>query len=191
MDTTPTTCRKPRTDAARNRARILDTALRHFTERGAGTSLEAVAKEAGVGPATLYRHFPTREALLAAALETPAGELLAEREELRAVGDPDEGLRRWLLALERYLSTFTGLPAPVLAALNCDDSPLAMSCQELIGITDEFLATAQQGGTARPAVHGRDLFLAALLLAWTGGAPVDDDALPTLRRLMETGYSTR
>ncbi|QNP75068.1 TetR/AcrR family transcriptional regulator [Streptomyces roseirectus] len=191
MDTTPTTYRKPRTDAARNRARILDTALRHFAERGAGTSLEAIAKDAGVGPATLYRHFPNREALLAAALETPAGELLSGLEELRAVEDPDEGLRQWLLALEKYLSTFTGLPAPVLAALSCDDSPLAVSCQELVAVTDEFLAAAQRDGTARATVQGRDLFLAALFLAWTGSVPVEDAALPTLRQLVETGYSTR
>jgi len=191
MDTTPTTGRKPRTDAARNRARILDTARRHFTEHGVDTALEAVAKEAGVGRATLYRHFPTREALLAAVLEQPSEGLLAEREELRGVGDPDEALRRWLLALEKYLGTFTGLPSPVLAALAGHDSPLPVSCQELTAITEEFLAAAREGGTARPSVHGRDLFLAALLLAWTGCAPIDDDALPTMRRLLETGYSTR
>ncbi|MFM9608392.1 TetR/AcrR family transcriptional regulator [Streptomyces sp. V2] len=191
MDTTPTTCRKPRADAARNRVRILDTALRHFARYGAGTSLEAIARDAGVGPATLYRHFPTREALLAAALEAPAAELLAGREELRAVDDADEALRRWLLTLEKYFSTFTGLPAPVLAAMTHDGSPLSVSCQELLAVTDEFLAAAREHGTARPAVQGRDLFLAALFLAWTEGAPVDGDALPTLRQLIETGYSTR
>ncbi|MGY1967166.1 TetR/AcrR family transcriptional regulator, partial [Nocardia gipuzkoensis] len=62
--------RKPRADVQRNRAALLETAQRHFLRHGVGTSLEAVAKEAGVGPGTLYRHFPTREALLAAVLQT-------------------------------------------------------------------------------------------------------------------------
>ncbi|MET7905448.1 helix-turn-helix domain-containing protein [Streptomyces sp. NPDC005355] len=127
MSSTRPSARKPRTDAARNRARILDTALRHFTERGAGTSLEAIAKDAGVGPATLYRHFPTREDLLAAALDERGDALLAELPALRGIGDPDEALRRWLLALENYLSTFSGLPEPVIAALASHDSPLAVS----------------------------------------------------------------
>ncbi|WP_439145725.1 TetR/AcrR family transcriptional regulator [Streptomyces canus] len=73
--------RKPRADVQRNRAALLETAQRHFLQHGVGTSLEAVAKEAGVGPGTLYRHFPTREALLAAVLQTrseepPDGEYL-------------------------------------------------------------------------------------------------------------------
>lgn len=117
--------RKPRADVARNRARILDTALRHFTEHGVGTSLEALAKDAGVGPATLYRHFPTREALLAAALDVRGEALLARLEPLQALArsDADEGLRQWLLALEGYLNTFSGLPEPVLAALAAHSSP--------------------------------------------------------------------
>ncbi|MGW3957973.1 TetR/AcrR family transcriptional regulator [Streptomyces sp. NPDC004752] len=191
MSATRPADRKPRADVTRNRARILDTALRHFTERGAGTSLEAIAKDTGVGPATLYRHFPTREALLAAALDVHGEALLARRKPLQDIGDADEGLRQWLLALEDYLNTFSGLPEPVLTALASHNSPLAACCQKLIAITDEFLRAAQQHGTARPTVRGRDLFLATLFLAWTDNTPVGDDALPTLRHLLETGYSTR
>ncbi|RZD77737.1 TetR family transcriptional regulator [Streptomyces albidoflavus] len=183
--------RKLRADVTRNRTRILDTALRHFTERGASTSLEAIAKDTGVGPATLYRHFPTREALLAAALEVHSEALLSRLQPLRDIGDADEALQQWLLALENYLNTFSGLPEPVITALASHDSPLAVPCQKLIAITDDFLCAAQQQGTARPTTRGRDLFLATLFLAWTGNTPVGDDALPTLRCLLETGYSTR
>ncbi|MEW2343369.1 MULTISPECIES: TetR/AcrR family transcriptional regulator [Streptomyces] len=185
--------RKPRADVARNRARILDTALRHFTEHGVGTSLEALAKDAGVGPATLYRHFPTREALLAAALDVRGEALLARLEPLQALArsDADEGLRQWLLALEGYLNTFSGLPEPVLAALAAHSSPLAANCERLVKLTDDFLRAAQRDGTARPTVRARDLFLSALFLAWTDRAPLGEDALPTLRELLETGYSTR
>lgn len=182
--------RKPRADVQRNRARILDTALRHFTERGAGTSLEAIAKETGVGPATLYRHFPTREALLAAALDEQGEALLLRLEPLRETGDADESLRQWLLALEDYLTTFSGLPEPVLRSLD-SQGPLAANCENLIEITDEFLLEAQEHGTARTTVRGKDLFLATLFLAWADNTPVGDDALPTLRHLLEAGYSTR
>ncbi|GHD07491.1 hypothetical protein GCM10010313_26720 [Streptomyces violarus] len=74
--------RKPRADVQRNRAALLEAAQRHFLKEGVGSSLEAVAKEAGVGPATLYRHFPTREALLAAVLQTRSKELVARRAEI-------------------------------------------------------------------------------------------------------------
>ncbi|MGX5210314.1 TetR/AcrR family transcriptional regulator [Streptomyces violaceus] len=75
--------RKRRADVQRNRAAPLKEAQRHFLKEGVGASLEAVAKEAGVGPATLYRHFPTREALLAAVLQTRSEELVARRRRLR------------------------------------------------------------------------------------------------------------
>lgn len=183
--------RKPRADVVRNRARVLDTALRHFTEHGVGTSLEAIAKDAGVGPATLYRHFPTREALLAAALDVHGEALLEQLPSLKDAANADQALRRWMRALEDYLSTFSGLPEPVLTALASYGSPLAVNCEKLVGITDDFVDAAQRHGTARPTVRGRDLFLATLLLAWTRNAPIGDDALPTLRNLLETGYSTR
>lgn len=104
--------------------------------------------------------------------------------------DADEALRQWLPALEGYLSTFSGLPEPVLAALASHSSPLAAGCERLIAITDDLFRAAQEHGTVRLTVRGKDLFLTALFLAWTDNAPVDGDALPTLRRLLETGYST-
>jgi hypothetical protein len=59
------------------------------------------------------------------------------------------------------------------------------------GLTDDFLRAAQRDGTARPGVRARDFFLSTLFLAWTDRAPLGEDALPTLRELLETGYSTR
>lgn len=140
--------RKPRADVARNRARILDTALRHFTEHGVGTSLEALAKDAGVGPATLYRHFPTREALLAAALDVRGEALLARLEPLQALArsDADEGLRQWLLALEGYLNTFSGLPEPVLAALAAHSSPSPPTARD--SSNSPTTSSARRSGTA-------------------------------------------
>ncbi|MGR4852003.1 TetR/AcrR family transcriptional regulator [Streptomyces sp. LARHCF252] len=91
--------RKRRADVQRNRAALLEAAQRHSLNEGVGASLEAVAKEAGVGPATLYRHFPAREALLAAVLHTRSEELVARRAEIAQLGDASEALRQWLRAM--------------------------------------------------------------------------------------------
>ncbi|MET7493674.1 TetR/AcrR family transcriptional regulator [Streptomyces sp900116325] len=183
--------RKPRADVMRNRAALLDAAQRHFLRYGVGTSLEAVAKEAGVGPATLYRHFPSREALLAAVLQTRSDELLARRTEIARVGDAAEGLRQWVRALEQYFSAFSGLPEPLMAAAKAQEpnNPLTLPCDILIATTDEYVLAAQRAGRARPSVTGFDLFLAACSVAWLmGTGAADDEALGRLRDLIESGY---
>ncbi|MGB8938737.1 MAG: TetR/AcrR family transcriptional regulator [Streptomyces sp.] len=175
----------------RNRAALLEAAQRHFQRYGVSTSLEAVAKEAGVGPATLYRHFPTREALLATVLQTRSDELMARREQITPIDDPADRLRQWLRAMEEYFSAFSGLPEPLMAAAKAQepDNPLTLPCDILIATTDEYVKAAQRTGRARPSVTGFDLFLAACSVAWlmgTGGA--DEEALGRLRDLIESGY---
>ena len=80
--------RKPRTDAQRNRERILEVAKKAFTRSGANTSLDDIAKQAGVGAGTLYRHFPTREELLEAVYRTEVEKLAAARAEVRGDSAP-------------------------------------------------------------------------------------------------------
>ena len=155
-----------RADARRNRAKILKTAMLHFTSRGVGASLEEIAKAAGVGAGTLYRHFPSRDALLVAALRDRQIELLDHAQQARGVPDPDTALSNWLTGLQDYLRSFNGLPEPVLAAVRERASPLALSCDTLVEITGEFLARAQQHGHARASVTPNDLFLSALGIAW-------------------------
>ena len=89
--------RKPRADAQRNRDRILEVAKQAFTRSGADTSLDDIAKQAGVGPGTLYRHFPTREELLVAVYRTEMEKLAAAEPKLAASLPPIEALRAWLL----------------------------------------------------------------------------------------------
>ncbi len=81
-----------RADARRNRNRVLQTAMRHFELHGISASLEEIAREAGVGAGTLYRHFPSRDALLAAALRDRQAELLVVAREARDVADTDAAL---------------------------------------------------------------------------------------------------
>jgi AcrR family transcriptional regulator len=185
--------RKPRADVQRNRAALLETAQRHFLRHGVGTSLEAVAKEAGVGPGTLYRHFPTREALLAAVLQTRSEELVARQTAIEQLGDAAEALDQWLRAMEEYFSAYSGLPEPLMAAARAQepDSPLTIPCDILITATDQYVRAAQRAGHVRASVRGYDLFLAACSLAWIKGNGPDEESLDRLRALIASGYRER
>ncbi|MBE8474967.1 TetR/AcrR family transcriptional regulator [Streptomyces justiciae] len=186
--------RKPRADVQRNRAALLEAAQRHFLKYGVGTSLEAVAKEAGVGPGTLYRHFPTREALLAAVLQTRSEELVARQEEIARLGDADKALEQWLRALEEYFSAFSGLPEPLMAAARAQDpdNPLTLPCDIVISATEEYVRAAQQTGYVRASVQGHDLFLAAISVAWLKGAgAAEEESLERVRALIVAGYRER
>jgi AcrR family transcriptional regulator len=184
--------RRPRTDAQRNRTHILDVAERYFAEHGITGSLDAIAKRAGVGPGTLYRHFPNREALLAALLKARDDQLVARREAIRQEeADTATALDRWLDALGRWATAFDGLPEPLRVALTEDTSPLALTCQGYVTTTDEFLHAAQLDGHARPEVRGRDLFLGVLATSWVRGAAMADEASAhALSALLQTGWAT-
>src|SRR5258707_290127 len=94
----PSDGRKPRADAQRNRERILEVAKQAFTRSGADTSLDDIAKQAGVGPGTLYRHFPTREELLKAVYRNNLENLATAGKKFAGTMPPVEALRAWLLS---------------------------------------------------------------------------------------------
>jgi AcrR family transcriptional regulator len=110
------TDRKPRADAQRNRERILEVAKQEFTRSGANASLEEIAKKAGVGPGTLYRHFPTREELLVAVYRSEMEKLAAAERTLADTLPPVEALRAWLLLFVDAVET-KQIIAPVLNTL--------------------------------------------------------------------------
>ena len=89
--------RKPRADAQRNRERILEVAHLAFTQHGAGATLDDIARQAGIGPGTLYRHFPTRDALIEAIYRSEVGKLTAAGQRFAATMPPLEALRAWML----------------------------------------------------------------------------------------------
>jgi AcrR family transcriptional regulator len=115
--------RKPRSDAQKNRGRLLDAAKEAFTRSGANTSLDDIAKQAGVGPGTLYRHFPTRDELLEAVYRTEVEKLAAAERNFAETLPPIQALRAWMLlfvdliATKRIiapaLNTLAGRPAQV------------------------------------------------------------------------------
>jgi AcrR family transcriptional regulator len=111
--------RKPRADAQRNRERILEVAKQEFTRSGANASLEEIAKQAGVGPGTLYRHFPTREALLVEVYRKEVEKLAAAEREFSETLPPVEALRAWMLLFVDYIAA-KQIIAPALNALAGD-----------------------------------------------------------------------
>ncbi|MWV48687.1 TetR family transcriptional regulator [Rathayibacter sp. VKM Ac-2803] len=184
--------RGARSDARRNRTHILGVAEEYFTEHGVTGSLDAIAKRAGVGAGTLYRHFPTREALLAELLAARDETLVAQRDRLRdpSVGSAD-ALNGWLDAVAEWAGAFDGLPEPLRAATSSTSSPLAMTCQGFVTTTEEFLGAAQREGTAREDVRARDLFLAALATSWVRGAALADDSSgAALSALIRNGWES-
>src|SRR5215475_14052169 len=96
--------RKPRMDALRNRERILEVAKEAFTRSGANASLDDIAKEAEVGAGTLYRHFPTRDALLEAVYRIEVEKLAAAEKKFAETMDPAEALRAWMLLFIDYIA---------------------------------------------------------------------------------------
>ena len=166
--------RTSRRDVVRNRARIVETAREAFDTLGMDVPLDTVAKLAGVGAGTLYRHFPSREDLVAAVLEDRRPDLEQERLRLLQVSDPVEALEGWLDALARWMRAYDGLPEPIRAALSDGGSPLMATCKQLIDTTERFLDAAQRSGHARADIRGRDLYVGALGAAWAAGMPSTD-----------------
>src|SRR5690554_4798634 len=99
-----------RADARRNYEALIRVARKHLRNRGVSTSLEAIAREAGVGVGTLYRHFPDRNHLVFAALNAEAEALRAASEHIREKIREADQLDRWLGELENYLNSYQGLP---------------------------------------------------------------------------------
>src|ERR1700744_5242987 len=107
--------RMPRADAQRNHERILEVAKKAFTRSGADISLDDIAKEAGVGPGTLYRHFPTRDELLEAVYRTEVEKIAAAGRKFAETMPPMEALRAWMLLFIDYIAT-KKIIAPALNA---------------------------------------------------------------------------
>jgi AcrR family transcriptional regulator len=108
--------RKPRADAERNRDRVLEVAKEAFTRSGADASLDEIAKQAGVGAGTLYRHFPSREALIEAVYRSEVAKLAAAERSFAETMLPIEALRAWMLLFVDYIAT-KKIIAPALNTL--------------------------------------------------------------------------
>ena len=165
-----------RADARRNYERLLAAAGDAFVQHGVDASLNDIARRAGVGPATLYRHFPTREALLEALLVGRYNNLAAQARILLDTPSPRDALVAWLRCFTAHVTTYRGLSTPVKAALQDETSALFSSCQSMKAAWHELLAHAQKAGAVRADVDGMDVLRLANAIAWATDGRPDDEA---------------
>src|SRR5579863_7836980 len=150
--------RPMRADAQRNYARLLDAASTAFLEHGADdVSLEEIARRAGVGIGTLYRHFPTRQALLEAVYTDQVESLSARAEQLLGAESPDDALADWMRAMVKFSSTKRSMTSALLATLGTDSELLSSCAKQIGGSAESLIARAQRAGLVRPDVNAQDL----------------------------------
>lgn len=160
-----------RADARKNYDNLLAVAREVVSEQGADASLRDVARRAGVGLGTLYRHFPTREALLDALLRANFDELTAKAGELELSDSTDDALVSWLREAVAVARNYSGVVASMVAAMEDPHSALHASCVTMRGAGTRLLVRAQAAGAARTDVDGGDLFALVGALAWLGDQP--------------------
>jgi AcrR family transcriptional regulator len=166
----PKLARKPRSDAQRNRERILEVAKQVFTRRGAGASMGEIARRAKIGPGTLYRNFATRDDLLATVYITEVEKLAAAQKELSAELSPIEALRAWLLVFIDYIAA-KKIIAPALNAMAGGPSRVFQQTTRVMEEAANALAyRAVASGDLRPDVDPIDLMRAIYGLSTAGSA---------------------
>jgi len=154
-----------RADAQRNRDRLLDVAVRAFSQDGPDVTLDAIAKDAGVGIGTLYRHFPTREALIEAAYRNELARLCDAAADLLQDMPPDEATRTWMDRYIDYMTTKRGMADALRAVIASGGSPYAQSRDRLTtAITTLLQAGAALAGT-NPGYAFTPLFLCGAIAA--------------------------
>src|SRR6202020_1771623 len=174
--------RKPRSDAQRNRERILEVAKEAFTRAGANTSLDDIARDAGVGPGTLYRHFPTREELLEAVYRTEAKKLAAAERKFAETLPPVEALRAWMLLFVDYIAA-KQIIAPALNALVGDPKKVfEASYAQIWAAMRALVKRAIKSGDIRKDLDPIDLLRALIGVANVAASP---DWQQSARRLVE------
>src|SRR5580698_7548195 len=143
------TTRRPRTDAVRNRVRVLEAAKAVFSAGGPDASLEAVAREAGVGIGTLYRHFPTREALFEAVYRREVQQLADLAEQLKQKAQPVEALRQWMRSIVKFVATKKGMSTALALAAYKNSELFSYSFNQLTRSVRSLLDRAIAAGEIR------------------------------------------
>ena len=179
--------RKPRTDAQRNRERILEVAKEAFTRSGASTSLDEVAKQAGVGAGTLYRHFPTRDALLEAVYRTEVEKLAAAERKFAQTMAPIAALRAWMLLFVDYIAA-KHIIAPALNTVVGGPSKLyEASRDQLSGAIEALVKRAIKSGEIRRDLDPFDLLRALIGVSNVASSPDWQQSAKRLVDILITG----
>jgi AcrR family transcriptional regulator len=166
------TPRKPRADAARNRERVLEAAKTVFSAGGPEASLEAVARTAGVGIGTLYRHFPTREALFEAVYRREVQQLADLAERLKeGEAQPVEALRQWMRSNVRFVATKKGMSAALALAAYKPSDLFSYSFDQLTRAVGGLLDRAIEAGEIRKDISPEDLIRALVGMCYFHDQP--------------------
>lgn len=165
------TNRKPRTDAIRNRERVLEAAKAVFSQGGPEASLEAVARHAGVGIGTLYRHFPTREALYEAVYRREVDQLVELARQLETQATPVEALRRWMQAGVEFMATKKGMAAALALAAHSSSDLVAYSIDQLTKALGGLVQRAIAAGMLRADIDPEDLLRALVGMCYAQDRP--------------------
>jgi AcrR family transcriptional regulator len=163
--------RKPRADAVRNRERVLEAAKAVFSAGGAEASLEAVARAAGVGIGTLYRHFPTREALFEAVYRREVQHLADLAEQLKQEARPIDALRHWMHSNVKFVATKKGMAAALALAAYKNSELFSYSFDRLTRAVSGLLDRAVATGEIRDDIGPEDLLRALVGMCYLHDQP--------------------
>jgi AcrR family transcriptional regulator len=182
--------RRPRADATRNREQLLAVATRLFASAETEPSMRAIANEAGVGIATLYRHFPTREALVDAVYQDQVSRLTAGARELLAQLDPPAALRRWMDLFGEWIATKNGMLDTLLAMVESGEIAHAHTRTELLGAIDDILEAGRTSAELRADVPAEDIAAALIGIFTVAGSPEHEAMAARLLNLLMDGLRT-
>ena len=160
-----------RADARRNRERILEAALRAFSEKGPDVAIDTIAKAAGVGSATLYRHFPTREALIEATYRNELARVCDSAANLLADNPPDRAMRLWMDDFIDYLAAKQGMADALRAAVASGADPFAETLDRLGTALGTLLHAGADAGLLRPDIDPFDVGFSLAGVALITSAP--------------------
>ena len=179
--------RAPRADAARNRETLLAAATRAFAASAAEPSMRAIAREAGVGIATLYRHFPTREALVDAVYQDQVERLTAGARELLEQLPPARAMRRWMDLFGEWLATKHGMLDTLQAMLETGEIAHAQSRTELLDAITTILDAGVAAGDLRPDISAEDIAASLTGIFTVTGLPRNQAQADRLLNLLMDG----
>ena len=180
-----------RADAQRNRDRLLETAVRAFSRDGPEATLESIAKDAGVGIGTLYRHFPTREALIEAAYRNELARLCDVVPALLADLPADEALRAWMDRFVDYMTTKRGMLGALRVVIASGGNPFAESMERMTAAVTTLLEAGADAGTVRSDVAPRDVLAGLSGVSLAAGQPDQRDQAHRLLDLLMDGLRLR
>jgi AcrR family transcriptional regulator len=178
-------CTWPRLEL--DREQLLVVATRLFASAEAEPSMRAIANEAGAGIATLYRHFPTREALVDAVYRDQVSRLTAGARELLAQLDPPAALRRWMDLFGEWIATKNGMLDTLLAMVESGEIAHAHTRTELLGAIDDILEAGRRSGELRADVPAEDIAAALIGIFTVAGSPEHEGMAARLLNLLMDG----